>query len=694
LLALAQIGLAVVRIDRNEEIGGDGGKRRMSLIDPLQHKGKREVATYQGLGARLRATLDWMTFVSRHFVYGAGVLAMAALATSAEARSVPGSVAPDGAPWQSAFPARPATYAVEKISQYVPMPDGVRIAADIYLPKGLKPGTRVPTLLMQTRYYRSSLKKSDSTSCAAIPPLPAYFTARGYAFVEVDVRGTGASFGIWKTPISATEIHDAGNLIDWITEQPWSSGSVGAFGQSYAGSAAEMLLLDHRPALKAVAQSAAPFDVYNDLYFPGGILNNAFRLVWGNLGHALDSGHPDQVPGRQDIAAVCTVDADTDGTERSAAIADHVNNFNSIAATGEAEFRDDDGFKGLFPDPVESQKLTDRDAVPFLSLESTADSGQSGSGVNRFINSHSGQQRLILAAGDHGQKHFYAPGVTSEISSSFDQNAEFLAFMDRYVAGKDNGYEKMPRVRWFTTGANAWHSADSWPQPAKTVHYSFAVGHRLSLTTELPSSEAAIPGDAQTGIHTRWRTSSGGGAVFYEERSATNTKLLAYTSAPLDEPLEVTGSPAVTLSITDATPDGDYFAYLEEVDPVGHAFYVGEGELRASKANGEVPYLTAEPLPSGLRRDRKELKTGQPMILRIGLIPFSHRFATGSRMRVVLAGSNQNDFQSPRLQGRRWTVKLGEGGSAVDFPVAAAQSWPPQSSELDVSPSVGAENSK
>ena len=661
--------------------------RRMSLIDSLQQK----VAPLQGLGFHLHAPLDWMTSVLKRFVYSAGVLAIAALSTSAEARSVPGSVAPDGAPWQSAFPARPATYAVEKISQYVSMPDGVRIAADIYLPKGLKAGTRVPTLLMQTRYYRSSLKKSDSTSCAAIPPLPAYFAARGYAFVEVDVRGTGASFGIWTTPISATEIHDAGNLIDWITAQPWSSGSVGAFGQSYAGSAAEMLLLDHRPALKAVAQSAAPFDVYSDLYFPGGILNNAFRLVWGNLGQALDSGHPDQVPGRQDIAAVCAVDADTDGTQRAAAIADHVNNFNSITSTGKAEFRDDEGFRGLFPDPVESQRLTDRDAVPFLSLESTADSGQSGSGVNRFINSRSGRQRLILAAGDHGQKHFYAPGVTSEISSSFNQNEEFLAFMDHYVAGKDNGYEKMPRVRWFTTGANAWRSADSWPQSARTAHYSFAAAHRLSFTTEPPSSETAIPRDAQTGPHTRWRTSSGGGAVFYEERSAADAKLLTYTSAPLDEPLEVTGSPVVTLSITDAAPDGDYFAYLEEVDPSGHAFYVGEGELRASKRSGTVPYLTLEPLPSGRRRDRKELKSAQPIIFRIGLIPFSHRFATGSRIRVVLAGSNQNDFQSPPLEGRRWTIKLGEGGSALDLPVAAVQSRPAQLGERNLGRAVRAE---
>jgi hypothetical protein len=65
----------------------------MSLIDSLQHKVKRKVAIYEGLGAHLRATLDWMKFVSGRFVYRAGVLAIAALATSAKAHSVSGLVA-------------------------------------------------------------------------------------------------------------------------------------------------------------------------------------------------------------------------------------------------------------------------------------------------------------------------------------------------------------------------------------------------------------------------------------------------------------------------------------------------------------------------------------------------------------------------------------------------------------------------
>jgi hypothetical protein len=34
------------------------------------------------------------------------------------------------------------------------MHDGVKLAAEIVLPKGFPPGTRIPALLSQTRYWR------------------------------------------------------------------------------------------------------------------------------------------------------------------------------------------------------------------------------------------------------------------------------------------------------------------------------------------------------------------------------------------------------------------------------------------------------------------------------------------------------------------------------------------------------------
>jgi hypothetical protein len=69
--------------------------------------------------------------------------------------------------------------------------------------------------------------------------------------VVVDVRGTGASDGLWR-PWSADEVRDMGPLIDWIVAQPWSNGIVGATGVSYEGTTALLTAAAGRPALKAV----------------------------------------------------------------------------------------------------------------------------------------------------------------------------------------------------------------------------------------------------------------------------------------------------------------------------------------------------------------------------------------------------------------------------------------------------------
>ena len=579
------------------------------------------------------------------------------------------TTAPDAAPWQEAFPTRPAENEVSKRSLYIAMPDGVRLAADVHLPVGLTDDARVPALLVQTRYYRAMQLRSDPQSCAAIHPVMGYFAARGYAVVYVDVRGTGASFGTRSGELSPAEVEDGGALIDWIVAQPWSSGAVGAFGQSYLGAAAELLILNGRKALKAVAPVSAPYDPYAELYYPGGIQNETFRIGWSALNKALDAGHPDRVPQLADGLGPCPVDDDPGGVLRDAAVAQHANNFESGSATATVKFRDDPAFLRGFQQVCEVQAQLNAHAVPMLSIEATHDSAYALSGVIRQINSTSPEQRLILAAGDHGAHAFYAPGITAPVPSAFDQNTELLAFLDHYVAGKDNGYEQTPRVRWFVTGANVWRAADTWPEPTGQISYWFAAEGALLQDGAAPGSQTFIADNADAGLdeHTRWNTTVGGGPVFYQERSAADASLLTYTSPALAAPLEVTGSPVVTLKVTDSVTDGDFFVYLEEVMPDGQVFMVSEGQLRASMRTGALPYKSLAPTAVGTRASERKAPAGEPLTLEISLIPFAHQFAAGSQLRIAIAASNKANF-SATMGPRRWTVQLGANGSSLTLP--------------------------
>src|SRR4030042_4706311 len=93
-------------------------------------------------------------------------------------------------------------------SVYITMRDGVKLAAEVVLPKNLPAGARIPALLSQTRYWRAMelrapfkwFLKPELLVDPHFRDFQPFFTSRGYALVVVDVRGTGASSGAWPRP--------------------------------------------------------------------------------------------------------------------------------------------------------------------------------------------------------------------------------------------------------------------------------------------------------------------------------------------------------------------------------------------------------------------------------------------------------------------------------------------------------------
>src|SRR5262249_54515637 len=96
-------------------------------------------------------------------------------------------------------------------SLFVPMRDGVKIAIDLHLPAT---GERMPAILRQTRYLRA-LEAHPLASALGLPSLfdinartRRLFLEAGYAWIDVDVRGTGASGGVWRAPWFEDEVKD------------------------------------------------------------------------------------------------------------------------------------------------------------------------------------------------------------------------------------------------------------------------------------------------------------------------------------------------------------------------------------------------------------------------------------------------------------------------------------------------------
>ena len=181
------------------------------------------------------------------------------------------------------------------LSCYVPMRDGVKLAVDVLLPKNLAAAEKIPAILIYTRYWRLMelrapfkwfLKPEQMSS--RLSKLVPYFTRHGYAIVLADVRGTGASFGVWQHPWTQESIDDACIVVDWIVAQPWSNGNVGGTGVSYVGTTTELLGVLHHPAVKALVPMFNHPDAFTDIAFPGGVFNERFIRDWSDLDWVLD----------------------------------------------------------------------------------------------------------------------------------------------------------------------------------------------------------------------------------------------------------------------------------------------------------------------------------------------------------------------------------------------------------------------
>src|SRR5262249_47902747 len=165
-------------------------------------------------------------------------------------------------------PARAAQLRAIYVSD-ITMRDGVKLAADIYLPA--EPG-RYPALLIRTP-YDPKIK----------PPLdfPTRLAESGYAVVLNHCRGRYDSEGEFIG--FKNEGKDGFDTVEWIVKQPWCDGQVGLIGSSYSGIACWQLAALQNPHVKAMFVMVAPADLYRDIVFPGGAFSLSTNFWWFSI---------------------------------------------------------------------------------------------------------------------------------------------------------------------------------------------------------------------------------------------------------------------------------------------------------------------------------------------------------------------------------------------------------------------------
>ena len=388
-----------------------------------------------------------------------------------------------------------------KFEYKIPMRDGVKLFASVYIPKDVfTDGKTYPIMMSRTPYnvapygvdkYRGTLGPSE------------LFARDKFIFVYEDVRGRFMSEGpftiitphkpVKNGPKDVDESSDSYDTIEWLIKNvPGNTAKVGMWGISQPGFFTTAGMIDAHPALVAVSPQAPVTDYYmgDDSYHNGAfMLAHRFRFYQG---FRQREGDPAPPP-----VAALPFDAGTpDGY-------DFYLSLGSLANVDEKYFKHKQPF---WLQNIDNTTYTDfwkarsiwkyligiKPAVMTVGGWFDQEDPQGPLRMYDFMEHHDPPKTDMLVMGpwNHGGfsrgdgDHLGNINFGSKTGVYYRQNIEF-PFFAYHLKGK--GDSKFPRAYVFQTGLNMWRKFDAWPPPAAkaTSLYLDAKGH---LTWDQPKT--------------------------------------------------------------------------------------------------------------------------------------------------------------------------------------------------------------
>ena len=505
----------------------------------------------------------------------------------------------------------------------VPMRDGARLSADLYLPGEDYPERlrSFPTVLIRMPYGKRE-------AYCYMPAHGRFWARRGYACVIQDVRGRFASEGVFEPYVNETA--DGWDTLDWVAAQPWCDGAIGMTGESYYGSTQWAVAALGHPNLRCLA----PGDVHPDRYanvHDGGALSFATAAVWHfEMNHRRYLNHF-----RFDSWHLPLATTDEAAGGRSPWYQ------NLVAHPSRDRFWDE------AMEDIRYEDVT----VPMMHWGGWYDVHTGGtidgwSWVRTLSRSPEARrgQHLVLGAGDH------------ELSPEFDgfvgrvpvpglgyAHDRVRRVMDHYLKGEDNDVGSEPRVQYYLTGADEWRSADSWP-PAEANGvglYLHSDGHADAIPSDgcLSPSATGEAGPGPSAVD-RYRYDPSAPAAHWVSRNVwemarvmgdrrpleARPDVLVYTAEEQTTDQDLVGPATVTLFAASSARDTDFVAALVDVFPDDHVQLIREGIVRARYRDSERAPTLIDP--------------GRAYEYHIDLGSVAYRVPRGHRLRLEITSSS------------------------------------------------------
>ncbi|HLN01332.1 MAG TPA: CocE/NonD family hydrolase [Bryobacteraceae bacterium] len=511
---------------------------------------------------------------------------------------------------------------VKRLNVQVPMQDGVRLAANIFLPAETG---RFPTILVRTPYNKGS----------DLLPNFRLFLEHGYAMVVEDARGRYESEGIFDP--FGQEPKDGNDTLNWIAHQPWSDGKIGMLGGSYLGIVQWKAALLNNPHLKAIAPVVSGSDDYRDRYYStGGAMQLGHRLLWIS----------------ENLRAPGFVPLDFSSYVRTLPLrrAD-------LAATGQRS----DIFQKALDHPaydafwraMSAREHIDQIHVPVFSVGGWYDCFvESDLAAFSALRRSSSVHRIVIGPWPHNMSVKFANADFGKDSGAPIRRMQ-IEWFDQWLKSKDTPIMSSPPAHIFVMGANRWRDEQEWP-PTRAKMTSFYFASRGAANT-LEGSGSLGDRPSRRSQAERFEFDPANPVPTSGGATCCNPKLFAwgpmdqrpverrpdvlvFSTPPVREDLEVIGPVRVVLYAATSAPDTDFTAKLVDVFPDGEARNLTDGILRLRYRDSlEKPQLAVP---------------GQIYELNIDAGVTSNVFLKGHRVRLEISSSNFPRFDRNPNTGR------------------------------------------